>query len=264
MKKCFLVIFVLVSVSSVQAQDKEKLFNAGQEKHSKKGVILNADGDFDLPGGDMAKRFGASYRLGPSVSYKTGSNWIFGAKIDFVLGGKVKEDSLMINVRDKYSTSKANLYEFIDNNGNRIGVPVYERGFAMGLEAGRIFALSKDHPDNGLLLMTTVGLLQHKILIYDKDKAVSQLRGDYLKGYDRLTNGLFLEEYAGYIYFARNGLLNFTLGVDAMFGFTQGRRDYLYDVMRPDTKQRLDILFGIRGGWFIPIFRKKSEEMMFE
>ena len=73
-----------------------------------------------------------------------------------------------------------------------------------------------------------------------------------------------MEEYAGYTYFGKNKLINFTLGVDALFGFTQGRRDYLYDVMRADTKQRLDILYGLRGGWFIPIFKRKSEDISFE
>jgi len=264
MRRYFLAASLIFCVISAHSQDREKLFNAGQTKHTKHGVILNANGDFDLPGGNMAKRFGASYRVGPAVLYKTESNWIFGVKTDFILGGKIKEDSLMINVRDKYSTSKSNLYEFIDNNGNRVGVPVYERGYAMGLQAGKIIELSESHPDNGLMLLTTVGFVQHKIYIWDKNKTISQLQGDYLKGYDRLTNGMFIEQYAGYIYFARNALLNFTIGVDAMFGFTRGRRDYLYDVMRTDDKQRLDILFGIRGGWFIPIFRKKSEEIMFE
>lgn len=264
MNKFFWAISFLFFTVSVTAQDKEKLFNAGQTRHVKKGFILNANGDFDVPGGDLAKRFGYSYRFGPALLYKTEANWMFGAKVDFISGGIVKQDSLMINIRDKYSTQSTNLYELIDNNGNRVGIPVYERGYAIGLEAGKILKLSDERPDNGILLMTTGGFIQHKIYIWDKNKNVSQLQGDYIKGYDRLTNGLFLEQYAGYIYFAKNGLLNFTLGLDALFGFTQGRRDYLYDVMRPDNQQRLDILFGVRGGWFIPIFRKKSEEMMFE
>jgi hypothetical protein len=47
-------------------------------------------------------------------------------------------------------------------------------------------------------------------------------------------------------------------------GFTQGRRDYLYDVMRPDNAKRLDVLIGVRTGWFIPMFKRNSEDMMFE
>ena len=258
----FTLFFLLLSVS-VLGQD-NKLFNPSETLKPKHGFILNANGDFDIPAADMAKRFGVSYRVGPAVLYKTSGNWVFGAKFDFILGGKIKEDSLMINITDKYSAHTGSLYEFINKNGDRVGIPVYERGYAVGLEAGKIFSFSEQHPDNGLLLLTTVGFIQHKIDIYDKDKAVSQLRGNYLKGYDRLTNGAFVEQYAGYTYFARNKLLNFNIGVDFLIGFTQGRRDYLYDVMRPNNKKRLDILYGIRGGWFIPIFKRKSEDIVFE
>jgi hypothetical protein len=106
--------------------------------------------------------------------------------------------------------------------------------------------------------------MQHKINIFHKDNNIPQLRGDYLKGYDRLTNGLVVGQYIGYNYFANNGLLNFHVGLDISAGFTKGRRDYLYDVMRSDNASRMDILFGVRGGWYIPIFKRKSEEFFFD
>jgi hypothetical protein len=90
------------------------------------------------------------------------------------------------------------------------------------------------------------------------------LRGRYLRGYDRLANGTFVEQYVGYAYFSSNKLINFTIGADILAGFTQGRRDYLYDVMRPDNAKRLDLLYGLRAGWFIPMFKRKSEDMIFE
>ena len=180
------------------------------------------------------------------------------------MGGVVKQDSLMINIRDRYSNYNTHEYEFINSSGERIGVPVYERGYAIGLTFGKIFAYSKQHPNDGLTVLGTVGFIQHKIDIFDKDKSVPQLSGSYLKGYDRLTNGVFAEAYVGYSHFAKNKLVNYTIGLDGLFGFTQGRRDYLYDVMRSDNAQRLDILFGIRGGWFIPIFKHKSEDLLFE
>lgn len=257
-------LFFSMSVVCASAQNKDKLFGTTAAPESKSGFIINANGDFDFPGADMAKRFGYSYRVGPQLLYKTKSNFLFGAKCDFILGGTVKQDSLMINIRDRYSTYNTHEYEFINNQGERIGVPVYERGYAIGLTFGKILAYSKQHPNDGLTLLGTVGFMQHKIDIFDKDKSVPQLSGDYLKGYDRLTNGLFLEAYVGYSHFAKNKLINYTIGLDGMFGFTQGRRDYLYDVMRTDNAQRLDILFGIRGGWFIPIFKHKSEELLFE
>ncbi len=249
------ILFFLLSVVSASAQDKDKLFGTSEAPEAKKGFILCANGDFDIPAADMAKRFGVSYRLGPSVLYKTSSNWLIGAKCDFIQGSVVKEDSLMINIRDKYATYSTHVYEFLNSGGERVGVPVFERGYIIGLQAGKIIKLNKSHPDNGIELLTSAGFIQHKIDIYNSNKDVPQLQGDYLKGYDRLTNGAFIEQYAGYIFFAKNRLLNFTLGVDALFGFTQGRRDYQYDIMRADNEKRLDILYGLRGGWFPPHFQ---------
>lgn len=262
MKRLLVLFSLLWYMPDAKAQ--ADLFGPAESKDTRSGVLLNAFGSFDFPGADMAKRFDKSWRLGPGLLYKTKSNWLFGAKFDFITGRNVFEDSLMINIRDKYGVVKQNLYAFINNSGQRIGVPVYERGYATGLSCGKIFSRSKDHPDNGLVTLTTVGFMQHKINIYDKDKSVEQLHEPYRKGYDRLTNGSFVEQYVGYVYFAHNKLINFTLGVDFLAGFTKGRRDYLYDVMRPDNANRLDILWGVRGGWFIPIYNRKSEDMMFE
>jgi hypothetical protein len=265
MRKSFLLIILSGLLSmNVHAQDKDKLFGNAEKVSARNGFILNVNGNFDIPGGDMAQRFGLSYRIGPGVLYKTASNWIFGVKCDFILGGDVHQDSLMSNIKDAYNGKDGKLYEFINNGGQRVGVPVYERGYAIGVSAGKIIPFSDRFPDNGLMLLATAGFIQHKIDIYDRDKTVEQLRGNYLKGYDRLTNGAFVEGYAGYVFFANNRLLNFTLGLDALFGFTQGRRDYLYDVMRPDNQQRLDVLFGIHGAWFVPMFKRKSEDMLFE
>ncbi len=252
----FNLLFVLLSVFAFHAKAQEDLFGKEEKKAPKKGWLITFNGNFDIPAGDMAKRFGLSARVGPSVYYKTQSNWMFGVKTDFIFGNIINEDSLLANVKDRYGS-------YLTADGRRIGIGIYERGYMIGLEAGKIFPLTDKRPDNGILMMTSGGFIQHKITIYDADAAVAQLRGDYLKGYDRLTNGLFLEQYVGYIYFSRSALFNFHIGLDAMFGFTQGRRDYLYDVMRPDNKQRLDILLGVRGGIYIPIFKRKSEEVFY-
>jgi hypothetical protein len=205
----------------------------------------------------MASRFGTSYRLGPSLMYKTQSNWIFGAKGDFIFGNQIKEDSLMVGIKD-------NEGYFINNQGLRIGVGTFERGYLVGLQAGRIFPLSKDAPNSGVLVLTGVGFMQHKIAIIDEDKTVPQLRGDYRKGYDRLSNGWYLEQFLGYNVFHKGGLLNFHIGLNVTAGFTAGRRDFQYDIMRKDDASRFDLLFGLRGGWYIPIFKKKSEEIYFD
>ncbi len=224
---------------------------------SRKGLVIGLNVGYDVPGVDMAKRFGNSFRLGPSLFWKTMSNWTFGAKADFIFGSRVREDSLLFNVSDKYG-------QFINNGGNRIGVGVFERGYMIGLQAGKILPIDNAQPNKGILVMTGAGFIQHKISVIDQDKTIPQLRGDYRKGYDRLTNGWYLEQFVGWNMFDKNGLINFHLGLNLTAGFTKGRRDYLYDVMRKDDASRVDLLFGIRGGIYIPVFHKKSEEVFFE
>ena len=258
----FSLLFILFNLASFGQDD---LFGTKTEVKTRQGFILNGNISGDAPFADMAKRFGYDYRMGASVTYKTLKNWIFGVKFEFLLGNKIKDDSLMINVRDKYSGDfNGKVVEMLNVDGLRVGVPVYERGYLTGVQGGRIFALNKARPDNGIMILTTLGFIQHKVDIYNRDKDVPSIQGAYLKGYDRLTNGWFAEQYAGYNFFSKNGLLNFNLGVDAVFGFTQGRRDYQYDLMRADNAKRTDIMIGLRGGWMIPIFRRKSEEISFE
>ena len=247
---------VLLTLISMVAAAQADLF--GAEKVLKRhGLVLGFNGDLDLPGADMAKRFGASYRIGPSVLYKTDAGFLFGVKADFIFGNQIREDSLLSGVRDTSGF-------FINENGQRVGIGIFERGYAIGVECGKIFPLSKLNPNTGLLVMTGFGFIQHKITLTDKDKTIWQISGDYAKGYDRLTNGLYVEQFVGYNRFDKKGAVNFHIGLDVLAGFTRGRRDYLYDVRRPDNAARADLLFGIRGGWYIPIFKKKSEELYFE
>jgi hypothetical protein len=247
---------VLFSLLAFKANAQEDLFGKTEKKGPRKGWIITLNGNFDIPGGNMAQDFGPSARIGPSVYYKTASNWMFGFKTDFIFGSIIHIDSFLSNVRDRYGT-------YLTATGTRIGIGLYERGYIMALEAGKIIPLSESHPDNGILFLSSGGFMQYKVDIYDATSQVPQLRGEYLKGYDRLTNGLSVEEYVAYVYFSKRSVFNFHIGLDALCGFTQDRRSYLFDIMRADNTQRIDILFGVRGGIYVPIFKRKSEEVFY-
>ncbi|OSZ78557.1 hypothetical protein CAP35_09995 [Chitinophagaceae bacterium IBVUCB1] len=241
---------------SLNANGQDELFGT-TKKAARKGLIIGVNGSLDFPAADMAKRYGTSYRVGGNISYKTTKNWLFGINFDFILGSNIKEDSLMINLKDANG-------QIIAQDGQRIGVGTFQRGYMVGIQGGKIINLGNKNSDNGVLLLTTLGFMQHKINIFDRTQSTPQVSKTMKKGYDRLVNGLFVEQYVGYVYFANNGIVNFNIGLDIAAGFTKGRRDYLYDVMRTDDKARIDILFGIRAGWYIPVFKKKSEEIFFE
>ncbi|HXS35656.1 MAG TPA: hypothetical protein VN721_03060 [Flavipsychrobacter sp.] len=256
MKRC--LFFALLFLATLPAFSQDDLFGTNSKKMvARKGWIINPAANIDMPAADMAKDFGINYRLGGSILYKTKSNWMFGVKGDFLTGDKIKIKPFLSNIQ----TPDGN---FLTSNGELVGIPVYERGYLIGPEFGRIFNTSKKLEDNGILWLMSVGFIQHKLDIYVRNHDIPQLYGTYLRGYDRLTNGAYVEEFCGYSYFAKDGLLNFNLGLDVVAGITKDRRGYLYDLNTPDTKQHFDMLFGIRGGWYIPLFKRKSEEFYFE
>lgn len=245
----------LFASGALHAQD-QGLFGKSKEVE-RAGFIISVNGGVDVPGADMAKRYGASYRIGPALHYKTSRNWLFGVKGDFIFGNDIKGDSLMWNLRESSGS-------FFNYAGERVGIGLGERGYAVGIQAGKVFPFATGVVEQGVILLTGAGFIQHKIGIVNKNASVPQLSKGYQKGYDRLTNGIYLEQFAGYNYFGKGGMLNFNIGLNVLAGFTQGRRDWQHDLMRPLDDKRVDLLFGLRAAFYIPLFKKKSDDIYFE
>ncbi|GBL35205.1 hypothetical protein EMGBS15_08000 [Filimonas sp.] len=254
-----ILLFFFLSIPCWSIGQKNE--NSSEEKTEKKKVKILGDKMFnfdilagiDFPQADMAKRFGTSYRLGLGIKYKTAGNWIFGVKGELILGNRMREDSLLINMK----TSQGGV---ISQLGDVLNVGTFERGYLLGVQVGRIFPVFQVNKNSGLTSVFSAGFMQHKIKLFDKDNSFPQFRDSYYKGYDRLTNGGYIENYTGYTYHATNKLINISVGVDAVWGFTRGRRDYLYDVARKDDKKRNDVLIGFKLGWIVPIYKKLAEE----
>ena len=261
MQRFFWIAVVLACLLSQNAFGQaidEGLFGQ-QETRVREGFMLGFNGYFDIPGGDMADRFGNSARVGPSVLYKTKSNWIFGAKADFIFGGTVKGDSLLYNIKN-------NIGSFYSAGGQYVGLSITERGYCIGLQVGKFFPFSiRGKQEISFLTLTGAGFIQHKVSIYDRENTIPQLKHEYKKGYDRLVNGAYVEQFLGINFFGRSGLVNFYLGGNILVGFTQGRRNFIFDERRPGLEKRTDILFGLRGGFYIPLFKQnKNEEILFQ
>ncbi|MGB3948515.1 MAG: hypothetical protein WBM13_11060 [Bacteroidia bacterium] len=206
-----------------------------------------------VPGGDLAKRFGHNSSLQLSVDYKTKKQWMFGVNGSYFFGKDIKETSIF----DSIKNADGNI---INRNGEFADIRLYERGITFSVTAGRLFALGKPNLNSGLVANVGVGFLQHKIRIETIGNNVPQLDKEYKKGYDRLTNGLLLSENIGYLYLSNNRLLNFYVGLEFMQGFTQSRRSYDYDLMKQDTQKRLDMFYGGKIAWILPLYKKAPQE----
>ncbi|MDZ4824689.1 MAG: hypothetical protein SH856_14625 [Flavobacteriales bacterium] len=211
---------------------------------------------YQTPGGDLANRFSSNLNVGCAFHIKTKKNWYYGVQGTYFFGNKVNEPGLLQNLYTENG-------EILDNQGQVAIISLQERGFAMTLNGGKILDFIGPNRNSGLLLMGGVGMLQHKIRIEHQENEVAQLEGDYLQGYDRLTDGLSLYQFAGYFHMANNKLANFFVGVEAYEAFTKGRRDLNFDTMTTDHERRFDLLVGIRLGWVLHLYTRTASDFYY-
>lgn len=192
-------------------------------------------------------------KLGAGYLRKTKNNLLYGARLSFITGSNIKEDSLLINVK----TADGN---FISGNGVLGNLAVFQRGYETSLSFGKIFPISQKRPNSGVYWLGAYGFNQYKIKFFDADKRYTYFQDGYYKGYDRLTNGLFTTQQLGYIFFNGKKPINFNIGIQGTYAANQGRRDWLFDVQRSGLEKRNDMSFGIVAGWIITVYKKKVED----
>lgn len=231
-------------------------YSQQKKAEAKSFPMFSASYMYQIPGGDMAKRYGGNSNIGGSFMYKHKSNFFFEVNSNFIFGSVLKNDAA--SIFDSITTTATSETEgkIINENGEYAKVVTSERGFFIGGRAGYILSLYKDNPNSGIMFSAGGGLLQHKIRIDNDGNTAPQIIEEYKKGYDKLTNGFALSEFVGYVYFGKQQLVNFYAGVEFYQGFTQSRRSYDFNLMGPDLQKRRDNLIGIKVGWIIPIYKR--------
>ncbi len=219
------------------------------------------------PGGDLSQRFGWTNQMGGQVGLKHKSNFYATLGANFLWGETVKEGD-MINqmgfdyLYDLSDTAFVREIGFIDANGNAERPSVFQRGLTVPLRIGKIFpklSFSRKENDNsGPFLELGVQFIQHYIKYEFKSEQIPWLTDDFLKGYDRLSNGLGAMQSIGYRYFSSNRYLNFFVAFDISQNFTQNRRALNFDTNTVENEQRFDVLTGFRVGWSLPIYKVAS------
>ncbi len=212
--------------------------------------FFNISGGFQIPGADLAADYGTSAEIGGGSGYKTSSNLIGGLEMTFIFGPNVKNDPL-----DSISNEVGQITNIY---GDQSQIYLSEHGFHLKLWAGKIFPLFNANPNSGLLLRGSVGMLQHKIFIRNVGNNTPQVTGDYVKGYDRMCNGLALSEFIGWQNFSPDKGYHFQLGFEFTQAFTQNRRSWDFATQTQISQQRLDLLYTFKVAWFIPLHRKQS------
>ena len=238
-----LLVFILTLIPSIWFAQMDSSFALPL-------VEIHFGGHF--PAGDLSQRYGPNLNAGGSFMYKTKKNYLFGVEGNYFFGRNVKED-VLVNLKSSGGF-------VIDNEGYPADLRVTERGTGFHLTCGKVFGLLSANPNSGLVVSAGVGYMQHKIHLYDAQQRVAAVSGNLKYGYDRLSNGYSFTQFIGYMFLSENKMLNFIAGFEAYEGFTQSVRKLNYDTGLPDTKKRTDILYGLRIGWILPLYKKRPQD----
>lgn len=210
---------------------------------------------FNFCAGDLAERYGHFNHVGIFAGYKTSRNWIYAFDGDYMFGNDVRVTGLFDHLVD----SKGNI---TDQNGDIAKVLVYARGMHANGTIGKIIPVLSPNENSGIYINFGVGYLLHKIRVETQDQVVPQLELEYKRGYDRLSTGLNTSQFLGYAFMANQGFVNFYAGFYFQQGYTYNRRTLFYD--QPETPvstdMMLDLQYGLKVGWLIPVYKRKPKE----
>jgi len=211
---------------------------------------------YHLTAADMKARFGPSSNIHLGFGYKNKKNWIFGTEISYFFGNTINENNVLANLVNSYGY-------IIGEDGSPADIIIQERGLMARAYGGKLLSILGYNKNSGILFSTGVGFLQHKFRIDAKAGLVPSLVGDYKKGYDRLSNGMMITQFIGYHFMHNRKVVNFTIGIECIEGFTQSRRSLDYDTGFMDTKKRLDILWGPKIIWELPLYRNAEQKIYY-
>ncbi len=209
---------------------------------------------YQFPGGDIAEQYGNNSTIGAGMMYKSRKNILFSLDVNFLFGSDIKNsDSILRFVLTDTGY-------IIDGNGVYALYSMYERGYSINFRAGKVFNLLAANPNSGIFFMGGIGYLAHRLNIDVQHETAPQITGDYAKGYDRLTAGFNLNEFIGYYFMSKSRVLNFYAGFEFYQAFTKSQRDYIFDLMQKDESNHIDLFYGIKIGWMIPIYDRAPDK----
>ncbi|SFC16349.1 hypothetical protein SAMN05421780_103128 [Flexibacter flexilis DSM 6793] len=261
MRYFYLIIVLFVTAGQAPAQTTIRLEEKTKERKStgvnyQSGLISMVSLGAYLPTGDLKMRFGQHGEAGLGVFYKTASGWLMGLDGSYMFGRKVKEDALYrLRTVDGF---------VISDNGSPVSIITQERGVkAPFVKIGKVFHKtysSKANKNSGYVAQVGGGYFQHKIF-YKKYAGgnIGQLTGEYLKGYDRLSNGYAFTFSFGYLNLTARKGLNAYIGLEYTQGVTQSRR-LDFDTGLRNTTRRKDGMFGVRIAWVLPFLERNETE----
>lgn len=206
-----------------------------------------------LPLGNLREWFKPNLSVGTGVTIKTKNNWTFEVNFNYMFQSNLRDTSAAFlgDMVDEYG-------RIMDGNGMKATLYLEGRYWNFGAGIGKIIPVNR-WKNSGIWLKYNAGYFGHKIRINDYDHQIPQLLDDYVKGYDHRSSGFAMNEFIGYLFIQKNRLLNFYGGIEFYQMWTKPNRNYIfYEGPTADLKYKFSGLIGLKIGWNIPLYEKKS------
>ncbi len=243
------ILFVLISFSGFSQRNlKDSTISQ---------MIIGVNYKFNMTGADMYERWGFNSAIGLDVNYKFKNNLSLGVDGSFHFGNRLKDTTIFESITNSYGAVTA-------LSGEPADILFGLRGVNANAKIGYVFNGLGHNPNSGLWVTIGGGFLMHHIKIESIYDVVPQLEGDYRKGYDKLTFGFSSSQFIGYLYQADRRFTNFYFGLEITEGFTKNIRTYNFDSGGPEYTPRLDILYGVKLGWMVPIYKRQPKAYYFD
>lgn len=219
--------------------------------------FFSADIACHLPEYDMKEWFYTSATVGATFGIKTASNWTFGVDFGYLWGDGVRnKDSVLRNI----TNSDGNI---IDANGQYAIVSYSESGWTGMFTVGKVFPVNKINQNSGVWVRGGIGFLQHKILINNPKNVAPQIKDEYKKGYDQLSNGFAASQFLGYLWISKRSAISAYAGFEFIEGWTKSRRTTDFNMGVYNDSQKFDLLMGLKIGIIIPVFKRTPDSYYF-
>lgn len=220
------------------------------------GFLIGLDYGYNLVGADMKERFGNHLRVGANVGYVfKNSGFSLGVNANYFFGDTVYQDVLE-HLRDANG-------HIIGINGDYGQVKLRQRGFEVGMYGSNVFSFGSLNKRSGIRIDLGASYIQHWIRLQDDYNTIAQFDDPYQKGYDRVTNGLAIDEFIGFQYLSDNKRVNFYGGFSFSQAWTKGRRDYDFATQSSLNEPRFELLSGFKVGWILPIYMETQPDEIY-
>ena len=248
----FRAFVVLLTLSSFTAFSQVNVRDSTTQ-----GWLIHISASYLTKGGDFASYLGENFALGGDVQYKFKSNWLVS------VGGRYHFADDLQNAEEIFGDLLTARGEVISLNGEYAPITFRERGWNLSADVGYIFNQFGHNANSGLLVSLGAGYNVHFIDIRNQRENTPQVQELYKRGYDRRNEGIMTRQLIAYQFAGSERRINFTIGFEFMQGFNENVRGFNYDTREYVTGTHVDLYYGLRFSWFLPIYDENAQKFYY-